>query len=511
MCGIVGMFNVENHAQLEAMLDSTVHRGEDSTKFEFYDGRCGIGINRLSIIDLERGEQPLRNESGDVFVVCNGEIYNHEAIAADLCAHHELLTRSDAEVISHLYEDYGDDCVNLLDGMFAFVLYDANKQRFLAARDPIGIKPFYYAREGRRWYFASEAKALLAAGVEPQAVRMLPPGFRLTERGPEQYYYLAAQRSVPDPAVVRSLLDHAVHKRLLADVEVGTFLSGGLDSSIVTALAHKHKPDLRTFTVGMEGTPDVEAAKQVADYLGVRHFVRTFTVDEMIDAIPEAIWHVESFNPSMVTGAVVTLMAARHAKREGLKVVLCGEGSDEIFAGYAAVRNMSWRQLQEASWELINNINNTECKRLDRMSMAVSVEARVPFLDRSVVEYALNLPCEAKIKTVDGRKIEKYILRQAFEGLLPDEILWREKMPFDQGSGGRHIIERVNAEVSDSDLAEAQREFPDANLVSREMLYYFRIWREHFGDLGGARVFDMFGDYPVMMKNIATRTANSGS
>jgi asparagine synthase (glutamine-hydrolysing) len=243
----------------------------------------------------------------------------------------------------------------------------------------------------------------------------------------------------------------------------------------------------------------------------VRHFVRTFTVDEMIDAIPEAIWHVESFNPSMVTGAVVTLMAARHAKREGLKVVLCGEGSDEIFAGYAAVRNMSWRQLQEASWELINNINNTECKRLDRMSMAVSVEARVPFLDRSVVEYALNLPCEAKIKTVDGRKIEKYILRQAFEGLLPDEILWREKMPFDQGSGGRHIIERVNAEVSDSDLAEAQREFPDANLVSREMLYYFRIWREHFGDLGGARVFDMFGDYPVMRKNIATRTANSGS
>ncbi len=511
MCGIVGMFNVAHRAQLEAMLASTVHRGEDSTRFEFYDGRCGLGINRLSIIDLARGEQPLHNEDRSVHVVCNGEIYNHEAIASDLGAHHQLRTRSDAEVISHLYEDHGDDCVNLLDGMFAFVLYDAQQKRFLAARDPIGIKPLYYARDGQRWYFASEAKALLAASVEPQAVRMLPPGFRVTERGPEAYYHLAAQRSVPNAELVRSLLDHAVKMRLLADVEVGTFLSGGLDSSIITALAKRHQPGLRTFTVGMEGAPDVEAARTVAAFLGVRHAVRTFTVEEMLAAIPEAIWHVESFNPSMVTGAVVTLMAARLAKEEGLKVVLCGEGSDEIFAGYSAVRNMSWPALQQASWELINNLHNTECKRLDRMTMAVSLEARVPFLDRRVVEYALNLPCEAKIKTVNGRKVEKHILREAFTGMLPDEILWREKMPFDQGSGGRHIIEHVNGLVSDADLVAARRDYPEANLASKEMLYYFRIWREHFGDLGGARVFDMFGDYPVMMANIAKRTAESGS
>ena len=255
----------------------------------------------------------------------------------------------------------------------------------------------------------------------------------------------------------------------------------------------------------------MEAARRVAEFLGVKHSVRTFTVEEMIDAIPEAIWHVESFNPSMVTGAVVTLMAARHAKESGLKVVLCGEGSDEIFAGYRAVRDMSWPELHDASWELINNLHNTECKRLDRMSMAVSLEARVPFLDRNVVEYGLNLPCEAKIRTVGGKKIEKYILREAFEGLLPEEILWREKMPFDQGSGGRHIIERVNALVSDAELRDAQQRFPEANLASKEMLYYFRIWREQFGDLGGARVFDMFGDYPVMMKTIASRTAQSGS
>jgi len=504
---------VRHHPSRDARSDAraTVHRGDDSTKFAFFDGRCGLGINRLSIIDLERGDQPLRNEAGDVHVVCNGEIYNHAAIAADLVSQHQLLTGSDAEVISHLYEDHGDDCVNFLDGMFAFVLYDAQQKRFLAARDPLGIKPFYYTRDGERWYFASEAKALVAAGVDPHEVRMLPPGFRLTQRGPEQYYFLSSQRSVPSPKLVHALLDHAVAKRLMADVEVGTFLSGGLDSSIITALAKRHKPDVRAFTVGMEGTPDVEAAKEVAAYLDVSHHVRSFTVEEMLEAIPEAIWHVESYNPSMVTGAVVTLMAARHAKAEGLKVVLCGEGSDEIFAGYKAVRNMPWPKLHEASWTLINNLHNTECKRLDRMSMAVSVEARVPFLDRNVVEYALNLSCDEKIKEVDGRKIEKWILRKAFEGMLPDHILWREKMPFDQGSGGRHIIDRVHGLVSDDELAEAQHEHPDAGIVSKEMLFYYRIWREKFGQLGGRRVFDMFGDYPVMMSGIATRTAASGS
>lgn len=511
MCGIVGVFNVAQRQPLEAMLASTVHRGEDSTKFEFYDGRCGIGINRLSIIDLERGEQPLRNETDDIRVVCNGEIYNHEAIAADLSSEHQLLTKSDAEVISHLYEDHGDDCVNFLDGMFAFVLYDANRKRFLAARDPLGIKPFYYAREGQKWFFASEAKALCAAGAEPQAVRMLPPGFRLTENGPERYYFLNGQRSVPNVDLVRALLDHAVRKRLMADVEVGTFLSGGLDSSIITALAKRHNPDVRCFTVGMEGTPDVEAAREVAAFLDVKHQIRTFTVDEMFEAIPEAIWHVESYNPSMVSGAVVTLMAARLAKSEGLKVVLCGEGADEIFAGYKAVRKLTWPELQDASWTLINNLHNTECKRLDRMTMAVSLEARVPFLDRDVVEYAINLPCEEKIVERDGRLIEKYILRKAFDGLLPDSILWREKMPFDQGSGGRHIIERIDALVSDEELKEAQEQYAEANIVSKEMLFYYKIWREKFGDLGGGRVFDMFGDYPVMMDGIATRTSESGS
>jgi asparagine synthase (glutamine-hydrolysing) len=396
--------------------------------------------------------------------------------------------------------------------MFAFVLYDSARSRFLAARDPIGIKPFYYSREGLRWYFASEAKALLEAGVEPQEVRVLPPGYQLTAEGPKQYYFRASHRSFPNPDLVRQLLDHAVRKRMtVADVEVGTFLSGGIDSSIVTALASRYNPNVQAFTVGMEGTPDVVAAKKVAEFLGVRHHLRTFTLDEMLEALHEAIWHLESYNPSMVTGAVVTLMGARLAKDKGIKVVLCGEGSDEIFAGYKTLRHMAWPELEEATWTLINNLHKTELQRLDRMSMAVSLEARVPFMDRDLVEYALNLPAESKLREDNGRRVEKWILREAFDGMLPHEILWREKMPFDQGSGGREIIEHVNSQVTDEELDEARREYPAAKLVSKEALFYYRIWREHFGELGGGRVFDLFGNYPVMMEGIKHRTAESGS
>ncbi|HXV62101.1 MAG TPA: asparagine synthase-related protein [Vicinamibacteria bacterium] len=512
MCGIVGMFGDEHPDTLKRMLDATSHRGEDSTRYEFWDGRCGLGINRLSIMDLERGEQPIHDESHDVQVVCNGEIYNHSALVGDLRDRHDFCTRSDVEVIAHLYEDHGADCVNFLDGMFAFLVYDRRRKTFLAARDPLGIKPFYYARDGHRWYFASEAKGILETGVDPAWIRMLPPGFRLTpERGPEQYFYLATHKSIPNPGMVRELLAHAVEKRMMADVEVGTFLSGGVDSSLVTAITAGLKPDVKAFTVGVEGAPDVEAAKIVSRHLGIRHYVRAFEVDELVDLLGETIWHVESYNPSMVTGSVVTLMAAKLAKEEGVKVVLCGEGSDEIFGGYLALRELEFQDLHDASWRLIENLHKTELQRLDRMSMAVSLEARVPFLDRDLVEYALNLPASAKIKNVDGRKIEKWILREAFDGIIPSEILWREKLPFDQGSGARALIAYAESQVSDDELREARERWPDAGIVSKEMLFYYNIWREHFGEMGGHRRFDLFGDYPGMMDRIETRTATSGS
>jgi asparagine synthase (glutamine-hydrolysing) len=261
----------------------------------------------------------------------------------------------------------------------------------------------------------------------------------------------------------------------------------------------------------MEGSPDVEAAFKVARDLDVRHHVRTFTSDDLFDLLPEAIWHVESYNPSMVTGAVVTLMAAKLAKEVGLKVVLCGEGSDELFAGYNVLRDLRRSKLHDATWTLLDNLHKTELQRLDRMSMAVSLEARVPFLDRDLVEYAINLPAAAKIHRENGVVTEKWILRQAFDGELPDEILWREKEPFDQGSGARTIINMVDDMISDGELDDARQRYPEAQLASKEMLYYYRIWQDHFGDMGGPRQFDLFGDYPGMMHKIVQRTDSSGS
>jgi asparagine synthase (glutamine-hydrolysing) len=505
MCGIIGILGEHPPEVAERMLDAIAHRGADSRRWRSFDRFGTLGINRLSIVDLDRGDQPLYNEDGSVAVVCNGEIYNHAAIRRDLRDAHDFRSRSDAEVIVHLYEEYGDDAVKFLDGMFAFVLFDFRAGRALIGRDPLGIKPLWYREDGDGLYVASEVKALL--GVGEAGIRELPPGATWSrERGVEPYYVPALRTSVPDPALCRALLTHAVHKRLMSDVEVGTFLSGGLDSSLVTAIAAREKPDLKAFTVGMEGSPDLEMARKVAAELGVEHRVRTFTVDDMLELLPDAIYDIESYNPSMVTGAVVTRMCSQLAVEHGIKVVLCGEGADEIFGGYSAVRAHDFLELRRKLQVLLDNLHKTELRRLDRMSMAVTLEARVPFLDRDFVEYAFNLPSAEKIKQADGRRIEKYHLRAAFEGFLPDELIWREKCPFDQGSGGRSMIPIVEGRISDADFARKQREYAPWNIRSKEMLYYFEIWRQHFGELlEPGHTFDMFGDYPVLMDRIAER------
>lgn len=231
----------------------------------------------------------------------------------------------------------------------------------------------------------------------------------------------------------------------------------------------------------------------------------------MIDNLPEVIYHAECYNPSNITGSIVTRYGAQFAKQKGMKVVLCGEGGDEVFGGYKALRQMSPKELYDSSWTLLDNIGNTECKRLDRMSGSVSLEARVPFLDMGVIQYAANLPQYAKIHADGNKRIEKYILRQAFAGTLPDEILWREKMPFDQGSGGRGLLGVINSRISDSQLKELQNEFPHAGIANKEIAYYFKIWHSFFGNMGGKDMYDLFGDYPVMMDGIISRTEKSGS
>ncbi len=505
MCGIVGVINETHPDAMRTMLARTSHRGEDCQRFREFDRFGSLGINRLSIIDLDRGDQPIFNEDGSVAVVCNGEIYNHQAIRSDLEKDHDFATRSDAEVIVHLYEEYGDDAVKFLDGMFAFILFDLRRGRVLVARDPLGIKPLYYRADDETAYVASEPKALVGLGSE--GVRELPPGCCWTrESGVVSYFEPGLATSNPDPELCRSLLTYAVRKRMMSDVGVGTFLSGGLDSSLVTALAARENPDITAYTVGMEGAPDVEMARKVAEHLGIRHVVRTFTVDDMLALLPEAIYHIESYNPSLVTGAVVTLMASRLAAEHGARVVLCGEGADELFGGYSAIRSLSFLELRRKLQELLRNLHQTELRRLDRMSMAATLEARVPFLDRDFVEYAFNLPSSTKIREVDGRRVEKWHLRKAFEGLLPDELIWREKCPFDQGSGGRSMIPIIEDAIDDATYERRCEEYAPWSIRSKEMLHYFEIWRSHFDDLlEPGKTFDMFGDYPVLMDQIADR------
>ncbi|MFQ5709200.1 MAG: asparagine synthase-related protein [bacterium] len=509
MCGIAGVIGEPRSNELEQMLQITAHRGRDNRKTQTFDGIGSIGINRLSIIDLARGNQPIFNEDGSLAVVCNGEIYNHQSIRDDLAKDHDFQTNSDIEVIVHLYEEYGDEAIKFLDGMFAFILCDLKKGRTLIGRDPLGIKPLSYRQDDEVTYVASEVKALVGFGSE--GIRDLPPGcFWSSDGGVQKYYEPAFKTSKPDADLCRSLLKHAVRKRMMSDVEVGTFLSGGIDSSIVTALAARENPNIKAITVGMEGTPDVEMAKKVAKHLQIEHIVVDFQVEDMLELLPEAIYYIESYNPSMVTGAIVTLMASRLATEQGIKVVLCGEGSDEILGGYSAVRSLSFLELRDKLNTLLKNLHKTELRRLDRMSMAATLEARVPFLDRDFVEYAFNLPSNEKIKLVEGKRVEKWHLRDAFEGLLPDELIWREKMPFDQGSGGRSLIPLIENKIDDETFEQKSREYAPWNIQSKEMLYYFEIWRENFGELlEPGKTFDMFGDYPVLMEQIANRGENS--
>jgi asparagine synthase (glutamine-hydrolysing) len=505
VCGIVGLLGGNESDGVGRMLDLIAHRGRDSRRYQHFDKFGGFGINRLSIIDVDRGDQPIFNEDGSIAVVCNGEIYNHEAIRNDLCADHDFKTKSDVEVILHLYEEYGDDGIKFLDGMFAFILYDLRRGRALLGRDPLGIKPLWFRSDDQATYIASEVKALV--GLGEGSIEDVPPGHVWTsEEGLSKYYEPKLSTSQPDLDLCRSLLTYAVRKRMMSDVEVGTFLSGGLDSSIVTALAAQEKPDIKAFTVGMEGAPDVAMARKVAETLGIEHIVETFTVDDMLEKLEDAIYYIESYNPSMVTGAVVTLMCSELAARHGVKVVLCGEGADEIFGGYSAVRSLSFMDLRRKLEILLDNLHKTELRRLDRMSMAATLEARVPFLDRSFVEYAFNLPSTEKIREADGRRVEKWHLRKAFDGLLPRELIWREKCPFDQGSGGRFMIPIVEDSISDAEYEAKCSEYAPWNIRSKEMLYYFEIWRKFFGDLlEPGRTFDMFGDYPVLMDRISQR------
>lgn len=467
------------------MLVRLGHRGpDDSRHYRDSEKDVSIGHARLAIIDPKHGEQPFVDATGAV-AVSNGEIYNHQRLRDQLAE--DPGSGSDGAVLLPLFRKSGAGLVDSLDGMFAFVIVDEQGQ-ITVGRDPLGIKPLYRARRDDEVAYASELKAFLDVGWTE--VETIPPGHVGQGDGIRPYYQL------PEPVVggrfddesiarwaemLRNAVERAVVKRLMSDVPVGAFLSGGIDSSIVTALAARHAPDLSTFALGFEGSSDLDAARLVSHHVGTNHHEIRVPEDEAVDVLPEVLYHLESWDRDLVRSALPTFLVARFASRK-LKVVLTGEGADELFAGYryhaGYIDDPDTLQLE--LHRSVAAMQDSNLQRVDRMTMAHALEARVPFLDPEVVAVASQIPAELKLRRgPDGRPVEKWILRHAFSDLLPPEIVWRTKSQFDEGSGTVDRLRSMAASVSVGAFHEAEAEIRDI-----EEAWYFsqlksslRDWR----------------------------------
>jgi len=497
MCGIGAIIGESSPEAMAKMLDLMHHRGPDEDDI-VNQADVILGHKRLSIIGPESGIQPISNETKDVWIVCNGEIYNYQTLKDKHLQGHVFKRDSDSEVPLHLYEEYGNEFVNYLDGMFAFIIadYRQGEPTIFAARDPMGIKPLYYGEKKGTYFFASELKCLFgvvdeihefpqghyytpATGFVPYRIIQAP---QLKEKLPEDHDLANILQNV------RKLLEKAVQKRLMADVPLGVFLSGGLDSSLVSAIANKYYSGekLKSFSVGLEGSSDLIAAREVAQYLGTEHYEYIYTEEELWNAIPKVIYHLESFEPSLVRSAIpnyfVSQLAAKH-----VKVILSGEGADELFSGYAYMKKIA--NLEALDKELVralSSLHNINLQRLDRVTMAHSLEGRVPFLDEELINYSLRTPVKWKLFAQKENKIEKWILRKAFEktGYLPENILWRKKEEFSEGSGAKDTLEqRLDQEISDKKLEKEKKIILATDglaIRSKQELHFYKIFKKYY-------------------------------
>ena len=481
------------------MLRRMEHRGPDDHGEVELEGSW-LGHRRLSIVDVESGRQPLSTPEEDLWLVGNGEIYNYEDVRSAI-GPATYATRSDNEVALHLLARRGPGALGELEGMFALLAADVDG-RFVAARDPVGIKPLYWARDGRRVRFASEMAAFDEDVQEH--VELFPPGCYWTpQRGLERFGAAVPPSTDPrdttaaverEREATREVLVGAVERQMMGDVPVGVFLSGGLDSTLVAAIAaqwaQRHGRRLKTFAVGTEGSADLGAARAAARHLDTEHHERVYTAEEALAAVPEVVRSIEHFDPSLVRSAVPNFLLAEMTARH-VKVVLTGEGADELFAGYEYLRGFGDAEgLHTEITRTVEGLHNLNLQRCDRVTMAHGLEARVPFLDREVIAFALGLPAESKL--AGPGEPEKRLLREAFAGWLPDELLWREKSQFGDGSGAAEVLTAAMEErVSEEDL-ERERGAVDPPLRTREELAYFRIFSEHLPGVRPERTVGRF-------------------
>lgn len=506
MCGIIGIFDLKNpSAQLRpkalSMSAKLRHRGPDWSGIYCGD-KAILAHERLSIVDPSSGKQPLFSKDGKLVLAVNGEIYNHRQLRKTLTLPYEFLTESDCEIILALYREKGVNFLEDLNGIFAFALYDIENDCYMIARDHIGIIPMYTGRDPNgNFMVASELKAL--EGVCNQIEEFLPGHYLDSREGRAKKWYNrdwtefeSVKDNHTDLNQLRHALEDAVERQLMSDVPYGVLLSGGLDSSIISAIARKFShmriesgnrqeawwPQLHSFAVGLVGSPDLAAARSVAEHIGSVHHEIHFTIQEGLDAIRDVIYHLETYDVTTVRASTPMYLMARVIKSMGVKMVLSGEGADEIFGGYLYFHKApNAKAFHEETVRKLGKLHLYDCLRANKSLAAWGVEGRVPFLDKEFMDVAMRLNPADKM-AIDG-KMEKWVLRKTFEDYLPESIAWRQKEQFSDGVGYSWIDtlkEVASTLVTDEQLANAKYRFPINPPMSKEEYHYRSIFSEHF-------------------------------
>ncbi len=506
MCGIVCAFDLKDKSevlrpQLLQMSKKVRHRGPDWSGI-YSDNKAILAHERLSIVDPVSGKQPLFSEDKKLVLAANGEIYNHRELRKQFEGNYNFQTESDCEVILALYKEKGTGFIDEMNGIFGFALYDADKDEYFIARDHMGIIPLYIGWDKNgTFYVASELKALEGVCAK---IELFPPGHYLSSKDGEyvKWYnrewtdFEAVKDNQTSIDELHDALEAAVHRQLMSDVPYGVLLSGGLDSSVTSAIAKKYAekriesddtqdawwPQLHSFSVGLKGSPDLAAAQLVADHIGTVHHEIEFTIQEGLDAIKDVIYNLETYDITTIRASTPMYLMARVIKSMGVKMVLSGEGADELFGGYLYFHKApNAREFHEETVRKLDKLHMYDCLRANKSLAAWGIEGRVPFLDKEFMDVAMRINPEDKM--INGERMEKWVIRKAFESYLPESVTWRQKEQFSDGVGYSWIDtlkEIVESEVTDGQLENAKYKFPLQTPTSKEEFYYRSIFAEHF-------------------------------
>ena len=506
MCGIVCAFDLKQTAedlrpQVLEMAKRVRHRGPDWSGI-FSNEKAILGHERLAIVDPTSGNQPLFSEDGRYVLAANGEIYNHKELRNQLGGKYSFATQSDCEVILALYQEKGAAFMDELNGIFGFAIYDTLEDTYFIARDHMGIIPLYMGWDADgTFYVASELKALEGVCTK---IELFPPGhyYLSSDEAPVQWYtrdwmeYDAVKENTTSIEDLHDALSAAVRRQLMSDVPYGVLLSGGLDSSVTSALAKLYAakrvesddeqaawwPQLHSFAVGLEGSPDLAAAQKVADHIGTVHHEIKFTIQEGLDAIRDVVYHLETYDITTIRASTPMYLMARAIKALGIKMVLSGEGADELFGGYLYFHKApTAKDFHEETVRKLDKLHQYDCLRANKSLAAWGIEGRVPFLDKEFMDVAMRI--NPKDKMINKERMEKWVIRKAFEKYLPESVAWRQKEQFSDGVGYDWIDtlkEMVNEAVTDEQMANAHFRFPAQTPQNKEEFYYRSIFEEHF-------------------------------